>query len=196
MVANVLQRPTLVLNRNWLAVNVKPVSRALCMVWSGNAKIVDPTDYAQYTWQDWVRLSPEDETGINCVGFRIRVPEVITLARYSKVPIRSVSFSRRNLFARDKFKCQYCGRKPDRSDLTIDHIIPRSRGGVSSWENCVLACVSCNLRKANKTPREASMKLLTDPKKPRWSPRFHCKVRIPSWEKFVSEMYWNVELGR
>lgn len=197
MTTNVLQRPTLVLNQNWQAVNIRPVMRAIVKVFSGNAKVVDPETYATFDWNEWSKLRPTDgDFTINCVGGEIRVPEIITLKGYSKIPSRVVSFSRRNLYLRDKYTCQYCGVKLQSSEITIDHITPKARGGQTTWENCVVACVGCNHKKADKIPRDVGMKLLSKPGKPRWSPAFQCKLRIPSWEKFVSAMYWNVELEK
>lgn len=192
-----LQRPTLVLNKHWIPVGVRPVNRALCMVWGETAKIVNPDDYSQLTWQDWMAITPADgDEYIQCVGRRIKLPEVITLSNYASVPTRAISFSRRNLFNRDKHICQYCGKHPGSDSLTVDHVMPKSRGGDSSWTNCVLACIDCNFRKANRTPEEAGMKLRRQPVKPKWNPGFHNTRMIPSWEKFVSEMYWNVELEK
>lgn len=191
----ILTRPTLVLNRNWVAVNVATVASVLKKVWAENAKIVDPHDYSQYSWEDWAKMRPEgDDPYINCIGFKLRVPEVVTLANYSKIPASTVAFSRKNLFQRDKFTCQYCGKQPGSKDLTIDHVQPKSRGGLSTWKNCVLACIKCNHRKADKTPKEAHMKLNKEPLKPKWRPTFHTGVVLDSWEKFVSEVYWNVPL--
>jgi 5-methylcytosine-specific restriction endonuclease McrA len=106
-----------------------------------------------------------------------------------------VAFSRRNVFKRDHYACQYCGIQPGSEELSIDHVIPRSHGGTSSWENCVLACVACNKRKADRTPQQAGMKLSRQPVRPTWKPFYAAhRVRIASWAKFVSEAYWNVEL--
>ena len=120
MVTAVLQRPTLVLNRNWQAVGVASVARALVKVFGESARIVDPADFRLYTWDDWSRLRPEgDEPCIRTNSFRLRVPEVITLTTYDRVPANSVTFSRRNVFKRDRFTCQYCGRQPGSVELTI-----------------------------------------------------------------------------
>lgn len=196
MVCEVLKRPTLVLNRNWQPVGVASVARALVMVWSDTARIVDVEDYRLWTWEDWARLRPEgDETAIETVRFRLRVPEVVSLVEYDRVPAAHVAFSRRNLFKRDHYTCQYCGVQPARDELTIDHVVPRSQGGVSSWENCVLACVACNKRKANRTPAQAHMHLHRKPVKPTWKPIYaDHTVRIASWSKFISDAYWSVEL--
>ncbi len=190
---SVLNRHTLVLNKLWQAINVRTVARALCMVWAENARIVDVDNYAQYTWSDWLTQEPGEEF-IQCIGTRIKIPEVITLVNYSKVPTRNIAFSRRNIFTRDKHTCQYCGKQPGSKELTIDHVLPKSRSGKSTWTNCVLSCVECNFRKADRTPEEAKMRLRKEPKQPIWNPGFHVKRPIPSWEKFLSEMYWSVEL--
>src|SRR5690606_34575218 len=98
----------------------------------------DPADFRQYTWDDWTRLRPnENEPVIRTNSFQLRVPEVITLTTYDRVPTNSVTFSRRNVFKRDRFTCQYCGSQPGSSELTIDHVVPRAQGGTSSWDNCV-----------------------------------------------------------
>ena len=212
-----LTRPTLVLNRNWQPVGMATVARSLTLVVSERARIVDPTNFQQYTWSDWSKLIPtDDEPFVQGVKFRLRVPEVITLTEYDRVPTKSVTFSRRNIYKRDRFTCQYCGRQGrslslnhhdvisetnsrhaslSMEELTIDHVMPRSRGGTSTWENCVLACLDCNKRKANRTPAEAHMPLRKEPARPTWRPLYaRHDVRIESWSKFLSEAYWNVEL--
>jgi len=196
MSAAVLDRPTLVLNRNWQPVNVATVARALVMLWNESARVIDPDDYRLYDWCDWARLRPKDgEPCIRSVRFRLRVPEVITLTTYDRYRESTVTFSRRNIFKRDHTTCQYCGLRPGTSELTIDHVVPRSHGGVSSWENCVLACVRCNAKKANRTPVQANMKLRKKPVRPDWKPIYaYSNVRIESWAKFISEAYWNIAL--
>lgn len=192
----VLNRSTLVLNRNWQAVGVATVSRALTLVAGERARVVDPHDYQLYGWEDWARLIPrDDEPFVQSVTFRVRVPEVITLTDYDRVPTNAVPFSRRNIYKRDLYTCQYCGSQPGSEELTIDHVLPRSRGGTSTWDNCVLACLECNLRKANRTPAEAKMPLHKTPVRPKWRPLYARQdVRIESWSKFLSEAYWTVEL--
>ena len=191
-----LDRPTLVLNKSWQPVRVATAARCLIMLWNGTVKAVDPHDYQTYDWEDWSRISPgEDDAVVQTVQQSILIPEVVVLMNYSKVPKQTVTFSRRNLFRRDQYQCQYCGCKPQSVDLTIDHVVPRSQNGGSSWENCVLACIQCNTRKGGRTPVEANMKLLQKPVRPRWTHLFSMpKHRISSWSKFISDAYWDVEL--
>ena len=196
MVSEVLQRPTLVLNRSWQPVNVATVARALVMVWSETARVVDPHDYQLYDWSDWSKLIPlDDQPFVSSVSQRIRVPEIITLTEFNRLPTTTVAFSRRNIFKRDRMMCQYCGRKPKGDDLTIDHVIPRAQGGTSTWENCVLACIRCNHSKADRTPARAGLQLLNVPKQPNWNPIYsQHSARFKSWSKFVSDAYWDAEL--
>ena len=196
MSSSVLERPTLVLNRNWQPVAVSTVARALIKVWNESARIVDPASFQIYGWEDWASIRPaDDDPVIRTQWLTLKVPEVITLTHYDRLPVKIVAFSRRNVFKRDGYMCQYCGCKPGSEELTIDHILPRSRGGMSSWLNCVLACIDCNTRKANRTPEQAGMPLRSTPSRPMWNPLYAPHgVRIESWSKFVSEAYWNVEL--
>ncbi len=198
MTAKILQRPTLVLNRNWQAVNVATVARALVLLWNESARVVDPTDYQTFDWNDWSKLRPRDgDAFVQAIRFRVRIPEVVTLTEYDRLPTASVTFSRRNIFKRDKFVCQYCSDQPGTEALTIDHVIPRAQGGESRWDNCVLACIDCNHRKADRTPKQAGMKLRREPVQPIWKPLYAANdVRIESWSKFVSEAYWEVALEK
>lgn len=193
---SVLHRPTLVLNRNWQPVSITTVARALVKVWNETARIVDPADYQLYDWEDWARLIPQEgEPFITTARTRLRAPEVVVLSHYDRVPKRTIPFSRRNVFKRDRSTCQYCGRRPPADELTIDHVVPRSQGGVSTWENCVLACMDCNSRKANRTPDQARMPLRKRPVRPLWSQVGPNEgAPIDSWAKFISEAYWTVEL--
>ena len=195
---NTLQRPVLVLNRNWQPVHVATVARALVLLWKEAARVVDAADYQTFSWDDWSQIRPrDDERSMSGVNVRFRVPEVITLTEFDRLPRRAVAFSRRNIYKRDHFQCQYCGVAPGSEELTIDHVIPRAHGGVSSWTNCVLACVDCNSRKADRTPKQARMNLKRAPVSPEWRPVYaDHHVRLESWSKFVSEAYWNVSLQR
>ena len=198
VVTSILRRPTLVLNRSWQPIAVAPVYRALTKVFVGSARVVDPSDYQLYTWADWADLEPEDgEPVIHSQRLAMRVPEVISLVDFDQLPQVTVSLNRRNLFSRDRHTCQYCGAQPGSEELTIDHVVPRSHGGESSWENCVLACVGCNHRKADRTPEIAHMHLRRQPERPMWKPLFEARsAPVESWSRFISEAYWNVALRR
>lgn len=192
---SVLNRRVLVLNKSWIAVNIRNVVKSLTMVCKGVAHIVEPVTYQTFNWDEWLELEPsEGEPCIRCIDFAIRVPEIIVLNTYQKVPKVSLVFNRRNVYTRDNYTCQYCAVQLNPVDLTIDHVIPRSKGGKSTFENCVVACQTCNRRKADKTLKESGMKLLNIPVKPKWVPSFHNGPMLNSWEKFLSEVYWNVPL--
>lgn len=191
-----LDRPTLVLNRDWRPVGVATVARSLALVATDRARVVDPDTYVLHSWSEWAALEPPaGAPAIVAVSFRMRVPEVVALARYDRVPRQVVAFSRWNIFRRDRDTCQYCGVRPMRDELSIDHVVPRSRGGTSTWENCVLACVACNRRKADRTPARAGMRLLSMPVRPAWQPMYSPRIEwVASWSRFVSDAYWNAEL--
>ncbi len=196
MASSVLQQPTLVLNRNWQPVSVATVARALVLLWNASAHVVDPDDYQLYNWNNWTRLRPKaGGRFVQAVRYRLRVPEVIVLCRYDRLPSATVAFSRRNIYKRDRYTCQYCGCQPGSNELTIDHVVPRSRGGESNWDNCVLACITCNHRKADRSPEQAGLRLRHAPIRPSWRPLYTDHgTRLASWSKFISEAYWDVEL--
>jgi len=191
-----LSRPTLVLNRSWQPVGVSTVARTLVKVWNESARIVDPDSFLQHDWSEWSLIEPaDDEPFIQTQWLRLKVPEVVTLTHYNKTPHNVVAFSRRNVFKRDAFMCQYCNCRPGSEELTIDHVLPRAQGGTSTWSNCVLACVECNHRKGNRTPEQAMMPLCRRPRRPIWSPAYaRNHVRLQSWSKFINDAYWNLEL--
>ncbi|MCY3023520.1 MAG: HNH endonuclease [Planctomycetota bacterium] len=196
----VLSEKVLVLNRSWVAVNVATVRRALTLVFQDVARIVAPQDYSTYDFAGWVEASQaaqEEARRIRSATFSICVPEVIVLTVFNGRFSKEVRFSRRNIFERDNNTCQYCGRKRDRHELTLDHVIPRSRGGTSTWSNIVLACIKCNMRKGDRLPQELNMKLQRRPIKPQWATRVGVKLGRsfkPSWERFLEDAYWDVEL--
>jgi 5-methylcytosine-specific restriction endonuclease McrA len=188
MTPNVLDLPTLVLNRSWQPIHVTTVVRALVMLWNETAKAVEPDEYRLYDWADWSELEPAD--GRPCVRSArrsLRAPEVICLAHYDRLPGAAVTFSRRNVAKRDHHTCQYCGAQPGWEAITIDHVVPRSQGGVSGWANCVAACESCNARKADRTPEQVGMQLRKRPTRPDWKPLYAAHgAGVASWSKFLS----------
>ena len=199
---NVLsQRHVLVLNKLWTAVNVVTLRRAMSMVFNEKALVIDPSQaFATYTWNDWSKLRVADgEEGLHSAWQVFKIPEIILLTDYDKLPNRKVKFSRRMIHKRDSWTCGYCGKQPDTSELTIDHIVPRGQGGQTTWTNCTSCCMTCNQRKDNRTPAQAHMKLLRQPKKPEFSlfkveQRFICKSWRHFIDKMVSEAYWTTEL--
>lgn len=193
----------LVLNRSWEAVNVTPLKRALLLLFQGHARVVHPSDYALYDFPSWCALSQfgdslPDKRYIHTPSMRIRPPEVIVLTEFNGWVRHEVRLSRRNIFLRDRNVCQYCGRRFGKPELTIDHVVPRSRGGRDTWSNLVLACMPCNLKKRDRTPDEARMPLLRRPSVPRWLPRFGTQIpreELMTWQRFVDLAYWNTEIG-
>lgn len=122
-------------------------------------------------------------------GFEVRGPEVIRLLDYNDIPDLEIRLTRRNLLLRDNFTCQYCGKRVSAGNFTIDHVMPKSRGGDGSWENFVVACFKCNVAKRDRTPKEAGLVLRTKPSKPKWYPlttRFAFKTPV-SWAKFLPQ---------
>ena len=191
------KHPVLVLNKLWQAVNVINVRRAMTLLWKEKAKVVMPDEqFATFTWEDWAQLRPNDgEDSISSVRLKFKIPEVIVLTYNDRMFNRGPKFSRRQIWKRDNYTCQYCGKRPGPEELNVDHVIPRAQGGLTTWENCVLSCITCNSRKDNRTPEQAHMKLRKIPVKPK-SAGFHHehKVTLKSWNHFISEMYWAVEM--
>ena len=197
------QRKVLVLNKSWTVVNVVSLEDAIRKLFGESdngtpkAKIIDPScDFATFTWEDWAEMAPEhDDDVIHSPNGEFRIPEVILLTDYDKFPQHRVKFSRRMIYRRDNYTCQYCGKTPGAEDLTIDHVMPRAQGGKTTWVNCVVACFKCNSRKDNRTPKQASMKLKREPYKPKFSLfKGERKVVPQSWQHFVSECYWETEM--
>lgn len=198
-----LNQHVLVLNRLWQAVNITTVKRALTLVFQGQAQVVlnrEDGSFQTFDFSQWHTLSTEEphDESIHTVSIRIRVPRVILLAMFDRLPKKEVKFTRHNIFERDKNTCQYCGKHFDRRDLNLDHVIPRDHGGPTTWENIVCSCIECNTLKGNHTPREAHMRLIRKPKKPRWRPFLQINFNLSqhdSWKHFIDLAYWNVELG-
>ena len=140
-----------------------------------------------------------DDT-VGLVGRVVRVPRVILLLAYDRVPRRQVRFSRFNIYSRDRNTCQYCGEKFLRHELNLDHVIPRSQGGLSRWENVVCSCHACNRKKGGRTPEQAGMRLLYPPRRPEWTPfmlQTFSLRHYREWAPFLSAVdvsYWNTEL--
>ncbi len=187
--SGVLQEPCLILNRNWQPITFLPVQTAIVNVMRDMASVLDVEDYLLLTFEEWVALGRDTGRHIRTPSREISAPEVIVLKKYGERPPRKVVFNRPNLGKRDAFTCQYCGLALSSDDLTIEHVLPRSRGGPTTWENCVSACEECNARKADRTPREAGMKLRSMPVRPTWQPRLRVPAGAtrPSWVPFLEK---------
>jgi 5-methylcytosine-specific restriction endonuclease McrA len=201
-----LASSVLVLNRFYVAIHVINVRRAFGLLCRELAEVIHVEDgtYANYDFQSWREISElkaqfkePDDDWIRSVNFEIQVPRVVRLLHYDRLPKQTIRFNRRNIFARDNNRCQYCGKKFPTSELSLDHVIPRSRNGETSWENVVCSCVKCNVRKGGRTPQEANMHLIKQPVKPKRSPMLSMKLGNPkyqSWKSFLDHAYWSVDL--
>ena len=159
-----LSTSVLVLNRLYQPVHVTSVRRALILLYRGAAKAVDE-QYQTFDFESWAELAAAvHEDSIGTTRKRIRIPRVILLQAYDHLPRARVRFSRLNIYARDRNTCQYCGVLLSSADLTLDHVVPRSRGGLSTWENLVACCHPCNRRKGNRLLAETDMKLFKEPR--------------------------------
>ena len=191
----------LVLNRSYLPVHVTSVRRAFSLVYQGVARVVDE-QYETFdfdSWRDLAIRAGDDSIGV--VGGLIRVPRVILLIAFDRIPKRHVRFSRINVYGRDRSTCQYCGRRFPRTELNLDHVVPRSKGGRTTWQNVVCSCLDCNRRKGGRTPQQAGMRLIAPPRRPRWTPMVGVlagRRGYPEWRPFLSIVdasYWNAELA-
>jgi len=201
-----LYSDVLVLNKHYAAIRVIPAREAFCLLFRKTAEVLAVEDggYYTYDFDSWRELSElraqyerAEHEWIRCVQFDLAVPRIVRLIAYDHLPRREVKFTRRNIYARDNSRCQYCGKRYATSELSLDHVVPKSRGGRASWTNIVCCCVKCNCKKGGRTPHEAHMKLVTRPVKPRRSPAVTIRLtsrKYASWKQFLSEAYWNVEL--
>jgi len=196
----------LVLNKHYMPIRIVGARRAFSLLFRDLAEVVsfEQDGYSNYNFQSWCEVSqfrrnfePDGHDWVSTVNFYIAVPRIIRLLFYDRLPRNEVKFNRRNIFARDKNKCQYCGKRQRTSELSLDHIIPKSMGGKSAWENIVCACAKCNVKKGGRTPRQAGMTLIQKPVKPKHNPLVHIHLghqRYRSWKQFLDHAYWSVEL--
>ena len=199
-----LDQPVLVLNRLWQAVNVIGAKRAFALLARGHAHVVHhhDEDFRVFSMMDWIDFSQSNppqvalET-VHTPSRTLRLPRVILLTFFDKLPCKELKLTRNNVFERDKNQCQYCARVFPREELNLDHVIPRHAGGRTTWENIVCSCVKCNTRKANRLPHEAGMRLIRKPGRPKWRPVISLllgKQQREMWKDFLDLAYWNVEL--
>ena len=187
----------LVLNRVFQAVQITSARRALTLLYKGQVKAVD-SEYRTYDFENWadIPIQADEDHFVRTPSRNILIPHVIQLLVFDRLPRQEVKFSRGNIYLRDQNRCQYCGRKFSSSELSLDHVIPISRGGKSTWDNVVCACLPCNVKKGNKLLQESGMQLIRHPHRPKWHPLHRLQGRtFPDiWKNFLDEAYWNVEL--
>lgn len=184
---------TLVLNKSWVAITVITSFGALISLCRERSVAMCPNTYETFNLDGWIERSiikEEDltpEQVVRTPRVKIERPEIIILKNYSGVPFKKVHFTRRNLYKRDNFTCQYCMVGFTPNSLTIDHVVPKSRGGTNGWTNCVTSCERCNSKKADRTPQSCGMTLRKQPKMPKWTPISGMlpTMRPSSWDKFL-----------
>ncbi len=196
----------LVLNRLYMAIRVVSAARAFSLLSRSRAEVISVENgaYFNYNIESWIEISQlkaqfERETHdfVRTVRCEIAVPRIIRLLGYDRLPKQDVKLNRRNIYARDSGTCQYCGKRFPSSELSLDHVVPRSLGGKTTWENLVCACVYCNAKKGGRTPHQAHMHLLRPPVKPKRNPVINVRLgsdRYSSWQHFLDHAYWSVEL--
>ncbi|MBL7223448.1 MAG: HNH endonuclease [Candidatus Brocadiae bacterium] len=201
-----LDASVLVLNKLYMPIHIVSARRAFALLCREVAEVlfVEDDRFEAYDFESWCELSAlrdsmadDDDDYVQTVRIEVRVPRIVRLLLYDRLPARAVKFNRRNIYARDDSRCQYCGKRFHTSELSLDHVVPRSRGGGSTWSNLVCCCVACNTRKGGRLPVEAHMHLIRKPFKPRRSPLIRLRIRndkYRTWRHFVDEAYWNVEL--
>jgi len=170
---------TLLLNASYEPLRIISWKKALTLLFAGKVEVIEEYDQQ-----------------IHAITFAIKLPSIIRLLKYVRVKNHNrVKFSRANIYARDDYTCQYCGKKFPSEDLTFDHVVPVALGGQKRWDNIVAACFRCNHKKGGRTPEEASMRLIRRPSEPHWLPAFHVTFRLKSppdsWRDYL---YWNIEL--
>lgn len=172
------QRRVLVLNRNWQAVNIVGVRRAFGLLWGDQARVINTFagDFSPMDAAQWLAFSmsagelPPGAQYVRTIRSHIILPKILLLREYDRLPVADVKFNRQTVFERDNYTCQYTGLVYKPKDLTLDHVIPRDRGGRTSWENIVTCAREVNSRKGNRLPHEAGLRLIRRPQRPRWRP--------------------------
>ena len=204
--ATALNSHVLVLNKLWMAIRVVDARRAFSLLVRDLAEVirVDDGSFAGHSFDSWTDIAraqhqfdSDHYDWVRTVRMHIPVPKVIRLYGYDRLPAQDVKLNRRNIFARDHNLCQYCGKHFPTSELSLDHIRPRSQGGGSSWENLVCCCVGCNSKKGGRTPEQAKMALIRKPIKPTRNPVINLRLgsdKYASWKAFLDNAYWSVEL--
>lgn len=183
-----LESPVLVLNRLYQPVRITRARRALMLLYVGAARAIEAEE--TYDFDAWARLQPKNcNDWIGTTAGPLRIPRLLLLARYSRVPGTTLRLSRRNVYLRDDYTCQYCGKRLSSQELNLDHVTPRAHGGNASWENLVTSCRPCNFDKGSATPEAAGMRLIRRPTRPSWTVAAalaSASERYAEWEPFLA----------
>jgi 5-methylcytosine-specific restriction endonuclease McrA len=202
-----LDAKVLVLNRYYSAIRVIDARRAFVLLAKEIAEVIAVEDgsYVSYPFTTWTELSEfrkqfeeNDHDWVRTARISIAVPKIVRVLAFDRLPREQVKLNRRNIYARDANRCQYCGKTFPTRELTLDHVKPRVQGGGNSWTNLVCACVKCNARKGGRTPEQAGVRLVREPVKPKRNPAISLRLGSPkyeSWKAFLDEAYWTVELS-
>jgi 5-methylcytosine-specific restriction endonuclease McrA len=170
---------TLLLSQGYEPIKVISWQRAISLLFLGKVEVIEEYDH-----------------DIRSVTLVIKIPAVVRLLRAFRRHAKPVKFSRVNIYARDSYRCQYCGHKASISELTYDHVIPRSQGGTTDWTNIVSCCYECNRKKGGRTPKQAGMTLLSHPHQPNWVPAVTIRISLKSMpEAWRDYLYWTGELS-
>ncbi|XAL98319.1 HNH endonuclease [Phycisphaeraceae bacterium D3-23] len=197
-----LSTDVLVLNKNWAALRVVTAAEALADLFVGRVEAVD-TDYQAYDFDSWHALSEFADdfergghTYVKTVSSAVRVPPVVRLLKFDRMHRPAVRLSRKNVYLRDNYTCQYTGQKLPASELNLDHVVPTSQGGKTTWDNLVCCSVAVNSRKGGRTPKQAGLKLIRRPRRPDPAQMLlrPGRARHEAWKHFVDAAYWNTEL--
>ena len=198
------QRRILLINRNYQPLTTISIKNGINKLINENAVIVLPPGddtpvWRELDWCDWGDLVPrEGETVLSAAKRVFKIPEIIKTLDFGDNPSRRVKLSRRAIYKRDDYMCQYCGKRAPRDigvdDLSIDHGLPKAQGGKTIWDNVALACTNCNRKKADRTPDEAHMALARVPKMPHYDILQGRLIRVDSWQHFLGDCYWMVPL--
>lgn len=188
----VLNKDTLVLNKNWVPIGTTSVKNAIILMSRGRALGMCPESFVAYRWEDWISEEtnlPSATNYIKTSNCAVPAPDSIILTKYDSLSKTKVTFSRRAVYQRDSFICQYCLKRKKTVELSLDHVIPKSKNGETNWENCVTSCKRCNNKKGDKTLKELGMKLPRKPRRPSWNPVMHIapERRPASWAAFLKE---------
>jgi 5-methylcytosine-specific restriction endonuclease McrA len=190
------------LNKSWIPIGLKTPKKvfenfmtgnflALHLDWSEDdikaENYSSPTDMRPMKWEEWIEMPVRPyDMSIKTPNKEIRIPNIVICASYNKIPNITPKLTKKNIMVRDNYTCQFTGKKYDRAQLNIDHVIPKSKGGTTTWENLVTSHKDANTKKRNRTPEEAGMPLIRKPYKPTSSGLlFASKIRDPKWDVFL-----------